>query len=100
MKRFLLWDFPRGVWQYDVMVALILAFIFLTPREIFRDYPRASNIVRLFCTRAVPLIVRSVKVGVKVLAPVTSFDSIFIFTCTSRFGNTVGVKLSVSPVGS
>jgi hypothetical protein len=47
MKRFLLWDFPRGVWQYDVMVALILAFIFLTPREIFRDYPRASNIVRL-----------------------------------------------------
>ena len=29
------------------MVAIILAFIFLTPREIFRDQPRASNIVRL-----------------------------------------------------
>ena len=47
MRRFLLWDYPRAGWQYDVMVALILAFIFLTPREIFRDQPRASNVVRL-----------------------------------------------------
>lgn len=47
MKRFLLWDFPRGSWQYDVMVAAILAFIFLTPREIFRDQPRASSVVML-----------------------------------------------------
>ena len=47
MKRFILWDFPRGVWQYDVMVAAILAFIFLTPREIFRDQPRASSVVML-----------------------------------------------------
>lgn len=47
LKRFLLWDYPRAGWQYDVMVGLILAFIFLTPRDIFRDYPRASNIVRL-----------------------------------------------------
>ncbi|HUS08257.1 MAG TPA: hypothetical protein VMZ52_18275 [Bryobacteraceae bacterium] len=46
-KRFLLWDYPRAGWQYDVMVALILAFIFITPREIFRDQPRASNIARL-----------------------------------------------------
>ena len=35
-KRFILWDYPRASWQYDVMVALILAFIFLTPREVFR----------------------------------------------------------------
>ena len=47
MKRFLLWDYPRASWQYDVVVAIIVAFIFLTPREIFRDQPRASNIVRL-----------------------------------------------------
>jgi hypothetical protein len=40
----------------------------------------ASIIVRLFCTRAVPVIVRSVKVGVKVVAPLTSFASMFIFT--------------------
>lgn len=47
IKRFCLWDYPRASWQYDVMVAIILAFIFLTPREFFRDQPRASNIVRL-----------------------------------------------------
>jgi len=47
MKRFLLWDYPRAVWQYDLMVGLILAFIFLTPREFFRDQPRAYNITML-----------------------------------------------------
>ena len=46
-KRFLLWDYPRAGWQYDIIVALILAFIFLTPRELFRDQPRAANVVRL-----------------------------------------------------
>jgi hypothetical protein len=47
LTRFLLWDFARASWQYDLMVALILAFIFLTPRHIFRDQPKASNIVQL-----------------------------------------------------
>jgi hypothetical protein len=40
LKRFILWDYKRGSWQYDVMVGIILAFIFLTPREVFRDGPR------------------------------------------------------------
>ncbi len=43
LKRFVLWDYPRACWQYDVMVALILAFIFLTPRGWFRDQPRIFN---------------------------------------------------------
>jgi len=50
LKRFVLWDYPRASWQYDVMVAIILAFIFLMPREWFRDQPRiprASNIAML-----------------------------------------------------
>ncbi|MGE5570024.1 MAG: hypothetical protein ACM3S5_13390 [Rhodospirillales bacterium] len=50
IKRFVLWDYPRASWQYDVMVGLILAFIFLTPREWFRDRPRiplASKITML-----------------------------------------------------
>lgn len=47
VKRFLFWDYARATWQYDLMVALILAFIFLTPREIFRDQPKVSNIVQL-----------------------------------------------------
>ena len=47
VKRFLFWDYPRAGWQYDLMVGLILAFIFLTPRDWFRDQPRASNIVMI-----------------------------------------------------
>jgi hypothetical protein len=47
LKRFILWDFQRASWQYDVMVGIILAFIFFTPRDFFRDQPRASNIVML-----------------------------------------------------
>ena len=50
LKRFILWDFPRASWQYDVVVGLILAFIFLTPRDWFRDQPRipqASNVAML-----------------------------------------------------
>lgn len=47
LKRFVLWDYPRAGWQYDLIVAVILAFIFLTPREWFRDQPKASSIVML-----------------------------------------------------
>jgi hypothetical protein len=50
LKRFILWDFPRASWQYDVMVGIILAFIFLTPRDWFRDQPRipqASKVTML-----------------------------------------------------
>lgn len=47
IKRFVFWDYPRAGWQYDLMVGLILAFIFLTPRVWFRDQPRASNVVMI-----------------------------------------------------
>lgn len=50
IKRFILWDYPRASWQYDVMVGLIVAFLFLTPRAWFRDQPRiprASKIAML-----------------------------------------------------
>jgi len=50
LKKFVLWDYPRASWQYDVMVAIILLFVFATPREWFRDQPRiprASNIAML-----------------------------------------------------
>jgi hypothetical protein len=51
-KRLIFWDFPRTTWQYDVVVALILAFIFFTPRGVFNDQPRAPGVVRLPSTEA------------------------------------------------
>ncbi len=47
IKRFILWDYPRASWQYDVMVGLILGFLFLTPRAWFRDQPRVPGATRI-----------------------------------------------------
>ncbi len=46
-KRFILWDYPRGGWQFDVMCAIIVAFIFLAPRQWFRDQPRLPNAAQI-----------------------------------------------------
>jgi hypothetical protein len=45
LKRFLLWDYARESQQYGLIVALILAFIFLAPRDLFRDQPKAASVV-------------------------------------------------------
>ena len=39
-----LWSYSRGSWQYDLIVAGILAFIFLTPRSLFTDQPRPPGV--------------------------------------------------------
>ncbi len=44
-RRLVFWDFPRASWPYDLVVALILLFIFATPREWFHDQPKASGVV-------------------------------------------------------
>ncbi len=44
-RRLILWDFPRASWQYDIVVGLILIFIFATPREWFHDQPKASSVI-------------------------------------------------------
>lgn len=31
LQGFVLWSHPRGSWQYDVMVALIVLFVLFTP---------------------------------------------------------------------
>ena len=35
VSRVIFWTYERGGWQYDILSALILAFIFLTPRTVF-----------------------------------------------------------------
>jgi hypothetical protein len=47
LKRFILWDYRRASWQYDVMVALILIFLFATPREWFRDQPKVPHVAEI-----------------------------------------------------
>lgn len=44
LRPVLFWSHRRGTWQYDLIVAGILAFIFLTPRSLFNDQPRLSRV--------------------------------------------------------
>jgi hypothetical protein len=50
-RRLIFWDFARASWQYDLVVGLILIFIFATPREWFRDQPKASSIILMSSQR-------------------------------------------------
>jgi len=54
MKRLLLWTFDRGSFQWDIMCLLILAFLFLIPRDTFHDVPdfmKISDVGTLGTTR-------------------------------------------------
>jgi hypothetical protein len=44
IKRILLWTFERGSFQWNVMCLLILAFLFLIPRQVFRDVPEFMKV--------------------------------------------------------
>lgn len=39
VSRSIFWAYERGTWQYDLIVIVILAFIFFTPRSWFEDRP-------------------------------------------------------------
>jgi len=45
LKRFILWEYPRASWQYDVIVGAIVVFIFVTPHFVnFGDRPKAASV--------------------------------------------------------
>jgi hypothetical protein len=44
VKKIVFWTYGRSTWQYDVLCALILAFIFLTPKSWFAsELPRPAG---------------------------------------------------------
>jgi hypothetical protein len=45
IRNYIFWKYNRGSLHYDVMVSLILAFIFVTPHLWnYRDHPVADNL--------------------------------------------------------
>jgi hypothetical protein len=54
VRRLILWDYQRGVWQYDVICAVIVAFIFLSPPRWFRDQPLVPTVVEITSPTAHP----------------------------------------------
>ncbi len=95
-KRFILWDYPRGSRPYDVIVAIILAFIFLTPRGWFRDQPRVPSIVEVPSESRAP----SFHVSPEVLANVPENQRIARLTqiLRQRPGNQNIVITRVEPI--
>ena len=48
MRPAVFWSYRRGSWQYDLIVAGILAFIFIAPRFInFGDQPRLPAVQQI-----------------------------------------------------
>ncbi|MGH9685635.1 MAG: hypothetical protein ACRD5K_00900 [Candidatus Acidiferrales bacterium] len=45
--RVFFWSYERMTWQYDVMVALIVVFVLLTPRHWFHDQRRPDASVQM-----------------------------------------------------
>lgn len=44
LKSYFFWTYERGSFHYDVMVTLVLAFLFITPRLWnYGDHPTAGN---------------------------------------------------------
>ncbi len=43
IKKFILWNYERGSWQYDVFCLLIIAFIFLTPKTWFEKREKLAT---------------------------------------------------------
>ena len=43
LRKTVFWAYARGTFQYDILCALILIFIFLTPKYYFQDWPVFSN---------------------------------------------------------
>lgn len=44
-KSLLFWSYGRSTWQYDILCALILAFVFLTPKTWFDEgKPKAHEL--------------------------------------------------------
>ena len=44
LSRMILWTYPRGSWQYDLLALTILAFIFFMPKEVFSDQPHLETV--------------------------------------------------------
>lgn len=65
IKGLLLWSYSRKTWQYDVLCAVILAFIFLTPKswfetsELHRPAPHQSPFTSVLLAEPQPVAVQA-----------------------------------------
>ena len=54
LRRLILWDYQRGVWQYDIICAVIVLFIFFSPPHWYNDQPRIPSAAQITSLPAQP----------------------------------------------
>jgi hypothetical protein len=80
VKKFLFWAYERGSWQYDILCALILAFIFFAPNTVFHSADGAT---------APPVFVKYEEVGA--VEP-EAFDATFSDYFSRKYSRKVKAK--------
>ena len=43
IRRTVFWSYERGTWQYDILVAAIVLFVFFSPRAWFNDQAQMTS---------------------------------------------------------
>ncbi len=66
-RNLLVWSYERGTLQYDIICALILAFIFFLPRSCFAprkkpDTPQ-TNSSKVFTQKSIPMPTRGDRIS-------------------------------------
>jgi hypothetical protein len=102
-SRAVFWTYERGSWQYDIICAVILAFIFLTPRAWFHDGPtlelsdlrHRQGVIEIGRTRAGSEFLVDSRL-VESMAPLKADDAV-LSILRARLNRSVSIK-SVEPV--
>jgi hypothetical protein len=102
-SRAVFWTYERGSWQYDVICAVILAFIFLTPRAWFHDGPtlelsdlrHRQGVIEIGRTKAGSEYLVDLRL-VESMAPLNAEDAV-LSILRARLNRAVSMK-SVEPV--
>ena len=96
MKRFLLWSFERGSFQYDIICAIIIAFIALTPPSAFDDRPDFMRVRRDQPVRQSRDDNGNTVFTVQIETPVFSAHSVTEAAAVSRLQQSLGGPFTVS----
>lgn len=103
LARAVFWTYERGSWQYDIICAVILAFIFLTPRAWFHDRPtlelsdlrHRQGVIEIGRTKAGSEFLVDSRL-VESMAPLKAEDAV-LSILRARLNHAVSIK-SVEPV--
>jgi hypothetical protein len=105
IKKIFLWRYARNTWQWDILCALILVFIFLTPKSWFQGSERHPGLTHQTRTPATVLVGPEVienegdkaklQERVKALSGRSDADILEVHRIVDKDGKTLGYKVDI-----